>query len=132
MMSPSDFTELTKPAVQDMLRCLISRLGTTAVAFLTGATDRGRLHPWIHGQEQESLATATQRICAAHRAWEVMAAITNDDVARQWFIAANPELDQRSPIEALREGEVHQVLKAARIYSAVLGQANLEFHSRYG
>ncbi|WP_460828035.1 hypothetical protein [Nostocoides australiense] len=39
-----------------------------------------------------------------------------DYVARNWFIANNPRLEERSPMEAIRSGDLEMVLAACRAF----------------
>lgn len=102
--------------IHETTRQLVSHLGTTAVSFLAGAKDSKQSAKWADADGPEPRQEAQRRLMAAHRAWQMLATAENDYVARNWFIGTNPRLEEISPLEALREGEIKQVLDAATAF----------------
>lgn len=107
----------TTQDIHETTRQLVSQLGMTAVSFLAGAKDRKQAAKWQQADGPEPRQEAAKRLMAAHRAWQMVATTENDYVARNWFIGANPRLDELAPIEALREGSVKQVIDAATAFT---------------
>lgn len=106
----------TTQDIHETTRQLVSHLGTTAVSFLAGAADSKQAGKWADANGPEPRQEPRQRLMAAHRAWQMLATAENDYVARNWFIGTNPRLDELSPLEALRNGEIKQVLHAATAF----------------
>lgn len=107
----------TTQDIHETTRQLVAQLGMTAVSFLAGAKDRKQAARWQQADGPEPRQEPARRLMAAHRAWQAVAMAENDYVARNWFIGANPRLDELSPLEALREGQIKQVLSAAAAFS---------------
>jgi hypothetical protein len=42
--------------------------------------------------------------------------LESDHTIRAWFMGTNPQLDDESPLEAVREGRNREVLAAARAF----------------
>lgn len=110
-------SQTTTQDIHETTRQLVSQLGMTAVSFLAGAKDRAQASKWQRADGPEPRQEAAQRLMAAHRAWQMVATTENDYVARNWFIGANPRLDELAPIEALREGSIKKVLDAAKAFT---------------
>lgn len=107
----------TAQDIHETARQLVSQLGSTAVSLLAGAKDGKQATKWQQADGPEPRQEARRRLMAAHRAWQMVATSENDYVARNWFIGANPRLEESSPIEALREGQIKQVLDAAAAFA---------------
>ena len=106
----------TTQDIHETTRQLVSQLGITAVSFLAGAKDSKQAAKWQQADGPEPRQEPTRRLMAAHRAWQMIATAENDYVARNWFIGTNPRLEELSPLEALREGQIKQVLAAATAF----------------
>lgn len=105
--------ETTKLDLDQVVQHLLTHLGPTLVALLAGVSDRKLPNKWANRTVQPR-PDAEKRLRAAHRSWMTVATSETDHIARAWFIGANPHLDEVSPIEALREGQVREVLAAAK------------------
>lgn len=89
---------------------LSQRLGETLVRGMLGLKVRDSLskHAYSEGD--------TQILAAAVQAWNLVSAADGDDVARAWFVGANPSFDDRTALTVLREGNLRIVLDAAQNY----------------
>lgn len=103
----------TRMDVHELVRRLNSHLGATLVAALAGVRDSKLPYRWAKMDGPAPGTAAEERLRAAHRAWLVLADSESDQVARSWFVGANPLLDEVPPFMALRNGETRQVLLAA-------------------
>lgn len=103
--------------IHEVTRRLVAHLGPTAVSLLAGAKSSKMSSRWAHSDGPVPRTEAQRRLLAAHRAWEQISLAENDYVARNWFIGANPRLDERSPLEVLRDGDDQAVLTAALAFS---------------
>lgn len=113
----STYSYTTTQDIHETTRQLVSQLGITAVSYLAGAKDMKQAAKWQQADGPEPRQEPTRRLMAAHRAWQMVATTENDYVARNWFIGANPRLEELSPLEALREGQIKQVLNAATAFA---------------
>jgi hypothetical protein len=96
----------------ELVRELLDNLGPTVVAALAGVRDRKQPYKWAADSSQprhESLA----RLQVAHRVWSTITDADGPNVARAWFIGANPRFDERTPYLAIREGLFGEVVAAA-------------------
>ena len=107
-----------RQGIHETARQLVAHLGPTAVSYLAGAKDRRSATNWSKAGNQTPRDPARARLLTAHTAWGLIAEADNEYVARNWFIGTNPRLDDRSPIEALRDGELDRVAAAARAFAA--------------
>lgn len=109
----------TAPTTDDAARLtqdLIAGLGTTLVAALSGSRTSSAPAHWAAGDLLVPEEAAV-RLRAAHTVWEALVGVEGDDIARAWFVGANPFLDQQ-PVLALREGRTDDVLASARAFLA--------------
>src|SRR3954463_8717918 len=88
--------------IHEIVSRLVSHLGATLVATLTGVSDRKLPYRWAKPDGPVPGDEAQQRLQAAHRIWLVLANGESEHVVRAWFIGANPILDEVPPIMALR------------------------------
>lgn len=89
---------------------LSQRLGETLVRGMLGLKARDLLN------EHEYSEGDTQIFAAAVKAWNLVSAADGDDVARAWFIGANPRFGDMTALTVLREGNLKIVLDAAQNY----------------
>lgn len=109
--------DTTRQSIHETVRQLNQALGTTAVSFLADAKDRKQAGRWAKSDGAEPRPATKKRLLAAHRAWQILVLSEGEYVARNWFVGANPRLAERSPLEALREGEGRQVILAAGAFA---------------
>ncbi|MFJ4208714.1 hypothetical protein ACIPY2_09675 [Paenarthrobacter sp. NPDC089675] len=108
--------ETTRVDIHETVRQLTSHLGPTLVALLANVSDRKLPHKWSAADGPEPRDESKQRLMVAHRIWKDLSQSENDYTARNWFIGANPRLDEISPAEALREGKLREVAAAAKAF----------------
>ncbi|MBF6171890.1 hypothetical protein [Nocardia blacklockiae] len=97
----------------ELARQLVQHLGPTLVALVAGVRDRKLPHKWAHADGPRPRDAALARLQVAHRCWILLATAESEDVARSWFIGANPRLGEESPAVAIREGRYAEVIAAA-------------------
>ncbi|WP_425839910.1 hypothetical protein [Microbacterium sp. PA5] len=98
--------------IHDIVRELNGALGPTLVATLAGSKDRKLPIRWAKEDGPEPRADASRRLTFAHRQWTLLAAADGEHVARQWFIGGNPQLEEDTPLTAIREDR-HTAVAAA-------------------
>jgi len=86
------------------------------VAVLAGVRDKKLPHKWAKEGGPCPRDEAMQRLQVAHRAWSAIAMSEGENIARSWFIGANPRLSEEPPFLAIREGNFRQVIQAAAAF----------------
>lgn len=107
----------TRQSIHETTRQLTSHLGPTAVSYLAGAKSRKQSVRWADAEGPEPRPEAKRRLMAAHRVWQMILTAEGEDVARNWFVGANPRLDEGSPLDGLRDGDLAKVMAAARAFT---------------
>lgn len=101
-----------------MLRELTAALGPTLVAAVAGAADRETPVRWAAGDGPAPTAEAATNLLVAHQVWRDIVAVDGGDVTRAWFLGANPNLGDGSPVTAIREGRHSEVTATCRVFLA--------------
>jgi hypothetical protein len=96
---------------RDVARQLNDDLGLTLVAALTGVT-RDQPNEWARSEWPSLAPEVWVRAQFANDVWNELEAAEGRDVARRWFIGANPLLNQRAPVLAIREDRHAEVRRA--------------------
>lgn len=109
-------TGTTRQSIHETTRQLVSHLGPTAVSYLSGSRNSKQSHRWASPKGPEPLQPARERLLVAHRIWTAIATAESEYVARNWFIAANPRLDEEAPLASIRSGDLRRVLAAAEAF----------------
>lgn len=102
--------------IHEVVRQLNTHLGPTLVAALAGTRDRKLPIRWAKLDGPTPGTDYQRRLQVAHRLWTLVAGAESDHVARSWFIAANPLLEEDTPITAIREDRRKQVVAAAAAF----------------
>ena len=102
--------------IHDVARQLNAGLGPTLVSALAGARDRKLPIRWARADGPEPGPDFRRRLLLAHRVWTQIAPGETEQVARAWFIGANPFLDEDTPLTAIREDRARQVIAAAAAF----------------
>ena len=101
------------PESHELVGQLVSHLGATLVAFLSGAQDRRLPNDWAHADGPVPGYGEFDRLMIAHHAWTHISNAESDTIARAWFIGRNPRLGDESPVLRLREGDLAAVAASA-------------------
>lgn len=111
---PSSIPEPSDPSVElrECARKLNGRLGPTLVLALAGSIDPQHSRAWVTGSAVPGPAAA-RHLRAAYSAWCTVSEAEGEAVARMWFTGANPWLDDEAPVDALRQGRLAAVARAA-------------------
>ncbi|KHL04490.1 hypothetical protein [Sinomonas humi] len=100
--------------IREIVRQLNGSLGPTLVAALAGAKDPKISYRWARTDGPEPRDEAQACLVLAHRAWQLVADVEGDHVARLWFVGANPYLGEVSPVEAISQNRAAEVMAAAK------------------
>jgi hypothetical protein len=102
-------------STREVTRLLVDGLGGNLVAFIVDRSEQ-TVRRWIDGNQDPGLAIERKLRDALQIFGLVREADKTHHVARSWFIGMNPQLDDVSPSEMLRDGHAREVLAAARAY----------------
>ncbi len=102
--------------IKDVARYLQEGLGQRLVAYMAGVSDPKRVGRWARGT-QAPRDDAERRLRAAFQIFHLLLTKESDHVTRAWFIGMNPQLDDDSPAEAIRAGNLKEALAAARAFT---------------
>lgn len=100
--------------VSEKARYLITRLGPTLVAAGIGFRNRKVISEVSENLDEAFSDEQKRRVEILHEVWTKVSRSEGDDLARAWFIGANPWLNDESAISAIREDRFEQVKIAAQ------------------
>ena len=72
---------------------------------------------WAAG-ERAPRAEHEQRLRCAYQTFHLLLAEESPHTVRAWFLGLNPQLDDQSPAQIIREGDFRDVLVAAKAFLA--------------
>ena len=98
---------------------LLSALGPTLTMALVGADNPDLPGEWLKIGGAAPTDEQARRMRLAAEIWDQLEESDGPDVARMWFLGANPTLGDSSAIEAISQDRFHSVRAAAE--SFVLG-----------
>lgn len=100
--------------VSDRAGYLVNRLGPTLVAAGIGFRNRKVISEVSENLDEAFSDEQKKRINVMYEIWNKVSNSEGDDIARAWFIGANPWLNEDSAISAIREDRFSQVRAAAQ------------------
>lgn len=98
--------------VRSIVRALVAALGPAFVAALAGATSKQHVTQWAEPDGPPPGPQAERRLRLAHKVWCLLVHDRGDEVARSWFLTANPDLGGDSPLAAIKRDRVREVMAA--------------------
>lgn len=114
MASRAGAADTSRAALREIVRRLNAALGQTLVAALAGSQDATASHGWAKWDGPCPSEGQVERLMFAYEQWQKVADAEGMQVARAWFVGANPWLQNDSPINAIRMGRLRDVSSAAR------------------
>jgi hypothetical protein len=102
--------------VADVVHVLQGHLGQRLTAYVAGVEDVKAVKEWASGRRNPREG-AERRLRATLQIFLLLQSEENAHTARAWLIGMNPQLDDETPADAIREGKVRDVLAAAKAYS---------------
>lgn len=97
---------------REIAKRLNDALGGTLVSALAGAADTKSSHKWAKTDGPRPRQDSVTRLIFAYEQWQRVSEAEGEDVARMWFIGANPWLEYDTPVNAIRSGHFRQVADA--------------------
>lgn len=102
---------------QDVARLLQEVLSTRLTAFLAGLQAGKPVRDWASGDVREiSDSEVEQRLRTAYEILLLLLIHESPETVRSWFIGMNPELDDVSPAESIRDGNLKEAKIAAHVF----------------
>jgi hypothetical protein len=92
----------------EIVQALRERLGPRLVAYLGSVRETRAVHQWADGTRQPSDAVQ-QRLRVALQVAAMLDEQESPRIAQAWMQGLNPQLEDRSPAQLLREGDLHEV-----------------------
>ena len=111
----------TRSTFPEVVREVRDILGPRLCAYMGSVKEARAVHQWADGSRKPS-ADVQRRLRTALQAAAPIAAADSAAIAQAWFQGLNPQLDDRSPLRLLREGDLDEVgpevIGAARAFLA--------------
>jgi len=104
-------------SVADIARFLQETLGQKLVAYIATVSDPKAVGDWargVHAPRPES----EQRLRTAFHVFHLLQNEESPHTVRAWLVGVNPQLDDETPVDAIREGRLKDVVVAAKAYIA--------------
>lgn len=102
-------------SVAEVAAFLQDNLGQRLVAHMTDTKDYRQAGRWAAG-EHAPRSRAEAKLRAALQVFKFLQEAESPHVIRAWFAGMNPHLDDRPPVDVLRDGELRDVMAAARAF----------------
>jgi hypothetical protein len=100
--------------ISETTRILNQTLGPTLVAALAGSRNPHASREWASQRGDSPTEEQAIRLRVAYKAWSAIEIEHGSDIARAWFIGANPWLGEDTPIDATREGRFAEMAASAQ------------------
>jgi hypothetical protein len=101
--------------IADLVRTLEEILGRSLIAYMTDV-DRRTVGRWVK-EETSPRADAEERLRVAYQVVQLLLTRDGAHTVRAWFIGLNPQLNDMSPADALRERKLREVIVAAKSFT---------------
>jgi hypothetical protein len=103
--------------IQDVVGYMQEVLGQKLVAYVAGVSGPRTVGRWAAG-ERAPRTEHEQRLRCAYQTFQLLLAEESPHTVRAWFLGLNPQLDDQSPAQSIREGDFRDVLVAAKAFLA--------------
>lgn len=100
----------------DLVATLSDKMGNKLVAFIADR-DASTISRWKNG-DIEPPEESLKPLRVAYQVFQLLESAEADATIRAWFMGMNPQLDDASPSEALKDGQLREVMAAARAFLA--------------
>jgi hypothetical protein len=98
---------------QEIAKELQEILGQRLVAYVARVRSPKAVGRWATGENRAQRFEIEQHVRDLYRVIITLAESEQPETIRAWLLAANPQLEDRAPIEQLRDGDSVAVLHAA-------------------
>ncbi len=104
--------------VSDAAAFLQDLLSRRLTAYICGVRDAKTVTRWATGEVEGVREESERRLRTAYGIAQLLLQFDSPRVVKAWFIGMNPQLDDVSPSETIREGHLKEALAAARAFIA--------------
>jgi hypothetical protein len=104
-------------STSDVVNFLQEVLGQKLLAHIAGVADPRTVGRWATG-ERSPRHDHENRIRAAYQVFQLLLAEEAPQTVRAWFLGLNPQLDDQSPAECIRNDGFRDVFVAAKAFLA--------------
>lgn len=94
---------------------LAEHLGPRLLALTVGVDGR-TVRRWSREADAALRLESEMRLRSAYQVFQMLQEVEAPATIRAWFMGMNPQLDDRSPAEGIRDGDAKAVLAAARAF----------------
>lgn len=101
--------------VRSIAEFLVEHLGPQLLALTVGVDDR-TVRRWAREANAAPRFESELRLRSAYQVFQMLQQVEAPSTIRAWFMGMNPQLDDRSPAEGIRDGDAKAVLAAARAF----------------
>lgn len=91
-------------------------LSVRLTAYVAGVKSGKSVTRWARGEVVSVRQESEQRLRTAYEIVHLLSQFDSPKVIRAWFIGMNPELDDVSPAEAIRDGRFRDAIGAAKSF----------------
>jgi hypothetical protein len=105
-------------SVGDVASFLQDLLGRRLVAYVAGVKDAKTVSRWASGEVGSVRQESEERVRTAYEVAQLLVQFDSPRIVKAWFIGLNPQLDDVSPAETIREGRLKEAKAAARAFVA--------------
>jgi hypothetical protein len=112
--------QATTAPLDTVARTLQNLLSRRLTAVIVGVKDTKTIGRWADGESDEIRGEDKERrLRTAYQiAVLLLGASNSPQTVKAWFIGLNPELNDISPAEAIRDDRLQEALSAARAFAA--------------
>lgn len=107
--------EAVATSVQDIAKILQDSLGQKLIAHMLGLNDPNTIGKWAAGETEPRTANE-DRLRAVFQIFQLLLEAESKHTIRAWFVGLNPQLSDNSPAAAIAEGDVKDVMIAAKAF----------------
>jgi len=101
--------------LKDIIAFLNEHLGPRLLALTVGV-DHKTVGRWLTDEKRAPRFETETRLRAAYQVFCFIQQVEASATVRAWFMGMNPQLDDKSPAEAIRDGDARDVMAAARAF----------------
>lgn len=102
---------------EDILAFLQEQIGPHLTAYIA-EKNVSTIARWAKGEQKPPGDRIERRMRETYRIFQILTTTDSNHVARAWLIGMNPQLDEETPADALREDKLRDVLAAAKAFRA--------------
>ena len=100
----------------DLAADLQRALGQRLVAYAVGVSSPKLVGRWASGAAPQPPPDAERRLRTLHRVKETLVVVHDDRTIRAFLVGANPDLDDHTPIDTIRDGHGIDAIRAAQAF----------------